>query len=462
LYLHLIHGWVYENRRAWPFFWRICSENDAHALFVTFQGIHRTTGNPLYELLKRQLLLSVIDRQEDDGGWHHGEWTREMESHFRLHCSGMHLLMDALSEAPDAAVAGSLEKAAVFIGEHADRIDAGSWFLHDSLEMSEVGMAMSPSAWVRCKSLGKSTSNMLVLNTHLDTAIALDRYRELTGDGRFKELVRSAQHASEAVLTNRPAEALYAAIFKLVNLSFLPSDEAKRLPLFKRALKRVGWKYLAPNLHYLKAVWPRLVMPGGYIDRALTLRGVADVYLSINLMDLLRFYRRFGDRYLWELIQASFNLDNDVHITKRWAEHTAKAYGLGFWTESLYQAATLVFDMDVRRRLAESVIELSDRGMGLPPSVFGSNCEAIPPGQQIAFANWDIERLRVVNLSREGCLEALLVNIGDTPIARPFSGDFLTNALRFVDSGGRPLSAEDRTIPPRDWILVSEWDPVLT
>jgi hypothetical protein len=77
VYDHLIHGHVYENRFAWPHRRKICSENDAHALRRA-SGLERTTGKRLYTLLKRQLLLSVLARQDKDGGWRHGEWTDGM------------------------------------------------------------------------------------------------------------------------------------------------------------------------------------------------------------------------------------------------------------------------------------------------------------------------------------------------------------------------------------------------
>ena len=52
LYRHLIHGWVYEDRYAWPHKRRICSENDAHALHLIFSGLQHATGKRIYGLLK--------------------------------------------------------------------------------------------------------------------------------------------------------------------------------------------------------------------------------------------------------------------------------------------------------------------------------------------------------------------------------------------------------------------------
>ena len=108
LYRHLIHGRVYEDRYAWPHKRRICSENDAHALHLIINGLQRATGKRIYGLFKTQLLLSVLSRQSENGGFRHGEWTENMESHYRLHCSAMHLMMDALSENDDPVVLSAL------------------------------------------------------------------------------------------------------------------------------------------------------------------------------------------------------------------------------------------------------------------------------------------------------------------------------------------------------------------
>ena len=189
LYRHLVHGWVYEDRYAWPHKRRICSENDAHALYLIFNSLQHTTGKRIYALLKAQLLLSVLSRQSEDGGFRHGEWTDGMESHYRLHCSALHLIMDALTERGDVVIRAALARGMAFISDKHDATDAGVWFYHDELEMSEAGMRNAPFKWWPSRALGKSPQNMLVLNTQLDTLVALERYGTLTGDTQYAPLV---------------------------------------------------------------------------------------------------------------------------------------------------------------------------------------------------------------------------------------------------------------------------------
>lgn len=410
VYLHMVHGHVYESRTSWPKYWRICSENDAHALYVMLSGMYASTGEHLYSLLKDQLLLAVLDRQDLDGGWRHGEWTDRMESHYRLHCSAMHLLVDALEEREDPTVRRALRHAAAFLAHQTDRLDSGVWFLHDELEHSVESMHESPFRWLPSRAYGKSESNMLVLNSHLDATIALDRYGEVTGDEQYRPTVVQANAATRAVLSRRPAEWLYRLLFSALRLTFLPTTQAARLPLRLRGVKRAAWKYLVPLLPHLKARYPRLVMPGGYIERELSLRIFAHEYLPINLMDLLRFRRRFPNEPVEAIIRAGLALVQECRMFDRWPEVKGKEYAVGFWAEALYHACLLFPDHSFRVWLVQAVARLEVLELGLPPSLLGANSEAIPHRDQVPAPIVADPRLRIVNLSRKGAAEVLVVN----------------------------------------------------
>lgn len=416
LYLHLIHGCVYENRASWPFYWKICSENDAHALYVTLTGLLRATGKRIYELLRSQLMLCVIGRLGTDGAFRHGEWTDSMEAHYRLHASGMHLMMDYLSEHDDANVRAALSQAAMFIASRSDQTEMGSWFLHDDLEISSESMAKSPFSWKPGRALGKNTSNMLVLNTHLDTLIALDRARTLCAGVGDETLIHSAVIAANSILQLRPAQTLYKFASKILYLTFLPEKQAAQLPVYLRALKRIGWKWLAPRFHHLKTARPRLVMPGGYIDRALSLKGVSDAYQSINVMDLLRFLRRFPGEQTENITREALFFTHSSGLLDQWAQTPKKQYALGFWAEALWHACSLYPDVSYRVWLAQAMLRLETTDMGLPPSLMGSNAEAIPNSEQVPCPITLDSRLRIANLSRGTRWELLIVNPTDTDI----------------------------------------------
>ncbi len=415
VYKHVIHGHVYENRATWPKHWKISSENDAHALYTALSGLELATGKHFYQLLKRQLVMCVIERQGKDGGWRHGEWTDRMEAHLRLHCSGMHMLLDALSERDDVAIRTALEHAAAFLSRQVDRLDVGSWLLHDELEHSVEAMREGPFRWQPSRALGKSPANMLVLNSHLDGAIALHRYGEATGSREHEPLVSEARRATRAVMSLRTADWLYRAMFWAIRLTFLPTAIGAALPLHRRAMKRVAWRWLVPMLPWIKARFPRLVMPGGYIDRELSLRVLAHDYLPINLMDILRYGRRFQAESNEKAVRDGFALIHEARMFERWPE-MGKAYALGFWAEALYQACLLYRDSTFVSWLANAIVQLEKRALGVPPSLLGANGEAVRMDHQVPTPLVDDDRIRVVNLCTEAAYDFLLVNCADTPI----------------------------------------------
>jgi hypothetical protein len=377
LYRHLIHGWVYEDRYAWPHRRRICSENDAHALHLIFSGLQRATGKRIYGLLKTQLLLSVLSRQGEDGGFRHGEWTENMEAHYRLNASAMHLFLDTLQSATDPVVIESACRLAEFLAAARDDMNAGVWFLHDELERTPEDMNKAPFKWRPSRVLGKSPSNMLVLNTHLDTSIALDRFGKMCKVTQYQPLVESSCKATKTVLSMNSAERLYRMLFYAIGLTLLPTNQAKKLPLPLRALKRLAWKYLNPNFYRIKVIFPRLVMPNGYIDRNLALGSFAYHYLSINLMDLIRYRRRFHTEGIDEVILKAALFIQTSGVRERWKELKYERYALGFWAEALWHLCREFTDhVEYGDWYREACADLDALNMGLPPSHLGGNAEA--------------------------------------------------------------------------------------
>lgn len=452
VYLHLVHGHVYENHEVWPRYWRVCSELDAYALYVALSGLEISTGKRLYSLLKRQVVFSVIARQAEDGGWSHGEWTNKMEAHYRLHGGAMHLLAAALEEWPDdEVIRASLEKAAAYISGRSTQIAAGTWYLHDSLEQTPESAKLYPFRWVPTTAFGKSPNNMLVLNTHLDTMIALDRYREVTGDARYEQGVASARHAVREVLGARPAEWLYRPLFRAIGLTFLPTAEAAKLPLPVRAVKRLAWKYFIPWLPRIKAVFPRLVMPGGHIERALSQCSWSDQYQSVTLMDLLRYQRRFSAEDLGTAMDEALSFTQMSGIRERWKESREKGHALGFWAEALYHLCTLSPEPQYRQWLAEVILDVEDRGLGLSPSLLGANGEAMKKSEWVPCPSPANAALRVVNLGRGGTAELLVVN--PTSGSLPLVWESVPrHELLWTGGGGAPLDREAPEVPARGWL----------
>lgn len=454
IYLHLVHGHVYENHEVWPKYWRVCSELDAYALYVLLTGLLRSTGKRLYDLLRTQVVFSVIARQAADGGWYHGEWTDGMESHYRLHAGAMHLLAAYCEETHDPVAGAALEKAAGFAAGKVDRLQAGAWYLHDSLEESRETLAHYPFRYAPSRALGKSPSNLLVLNTHLDTNIAMERYRRVSGDACHDALIASARDTTRSVLGLRGAEWLYRPLFRLIGLTFLPSGRAAQLPLPLRALKRVAWKYLIPRLPAIKARFPRLVMPGGYIERDLVQYASSVRYQPVNLMDLIRTRRLFGESYLDATLEESFAFIQTSGIKQRWKEFKGKEDdSLGFWAEALYHLCLASPDPRYRAWLAETMIDLEDNRLGLSPSLLGGNAEAIPPHAQCPCPVARDRRLRLANLGIGEERELLVVN--PTALEIPLEWEIPPgDGLDWRSAGGSLLAGSGRQpmVPARGWV----------
>lgn len=459
VYRCLVHGWVYDDRFVRrPRFpertWRICSENEAYSLYMLCNGLERATGRTLYTLLKRQIVGSIIARQAPGGGWHHGEWTDLMESHFRLHAAGVLVLEAAFEETRDPAVGRALEAAAAFLGRATDRTDVGTWFLHDALEQS-VASATAEGApvWEPTRCLGASPTNKLILNSHLDGIVTLDRYRELTGDTRHAATVDSALAAARTLLNARPAEWLYRPAYRALWLTLLPAERAARLAPPLKLVRRLAQAHLAPNLYRLKRRHPRFVMPGGLIDRHLSPRHYNTGYHTINLMDLVRLLRRFPDERLRAIVCGAVDAVTRTGLLQHWVE-TNRLQPVGYWVEAIYQLCTLDPEPEYRAQLAEAMLAAARMGIGLPPTLLGADPEVMPPARQVPCPSPADARLRVASLNCVGRREVVVVNTGDEAVALEWTSAS-PSAARWLPSGAHTVGSvpsAPTSIPSGGWV----------
>jgi hypothetical protein len=457
LYLYLIHGFVYTNRFIWPRKWKICSELDAYGLYVLLMGLELATDKRLYGLLKSQLLLSVITRQSSDGGWYHGEWTDAVESHYRFHNGAIHMLESALEERPDDTVRTALDRAASFVSNYTDQTSLGLWFLHDSLEESAEGMdecwKQTGGKWLPSRTLDKSPTNKLILNTHLDTTVALHRYGEVTGDNRYADDVDSAHSAACSSLRLKPAEQLYRLVYSAIGLTLLPESEAMSLPLPVRAIKRLTANYLIPQLYRIKRRYPRFVMPGGLIERHLAPLHFNIQYHSVNTMDLARLLHCFPDDDLARILDNAVTFVTDNNILQYWSESKPRRYALVMWVDALYRVCILNQQKKYRAQLAEAIMYVEDTGLGLPPTVLGTESEMIKRSEQMPCLSPTDERLRVANLSCGGHMELLVVNSTHTDLELIWE-ESKNLRLSWVTAVGQAVPSDSPTlcVPARGWI----------
>ena len=457
LYLYLVHGHVYTNRFIWPRKWKICSELDAYGLYTVFRGLELATNKTLYGLFKRQLLYSVIARQSGDGGWYHGEWTDLVESHYRFHNGAIHLLEAALEEDPDEKVRAALEHATAFISQHTDKTSLGVWFLHDSLEESVDGMnelwEQTGAKWIPSHTLGKSQTNKLILNTHLDSTIALQRYQEITGDDHYAEVIASANSATRSLLRLHPAERLYCLMYWAIGLTLLPLSEARSLALPVRAIKRLASKFLIQLLPRIKRMFPRFVMPGGLIERHLSPLHFNIQYHAVNTMDLARLLRCFPDESLREFLNNAVKFVANNNILQYWSESKPRQYALVVWVDALYRLCIMTEQVKYRHRLATAVMFADDTGLGLPPAILGSESETVRNSEQMPCPSPVDSRLRVVNLCHGARKELLVVNTTHQAVELTWEADY-DNRLSWETDSGRTVSLDGAPlhVPPRSWL----------
>jgi hypothetical protein len=194
-------------------------------------------------------------------------------------------------------------------------------------------------------------------------------------------------------------------------------------------------------------------MPNGYIDRELSLKTWAFDYHSINIMDLLRYHRRFHDQHSLDAALDGIRFAHTIALPERLVEVQGKEYALGFWAEALYHRCTLTDDFDARHALAKAMLALVDRGLGLAPSLLGANAEAVAPADQVPCPIASDPRLRVANLSRRDTLEILVVNpTAETIRLSWLRGTDLTAGLTWSAADGRVQSDTVLSVPARGFL----------
>ncbi|MDP2199856.1 MAG: hypothetical protein Q8K01_14830, partial [Sulfurimicrobium sp.] len=67
---------------------------------------------------------------------------------------------------------------------------------------------------------------------------------------------------------------------------------------------------------------------------------------------------------------------------------------------------------EYRAWLAEAMFDVTDAGLGLPPSTLGACAEVIAPAAQQPTPSPIDPRIRIANLSRGGQIEFLIINTG--------------------------------------------------
>jgi hypothetical protein len=208
--------------------------------------------------------------------------------------------------------------------------------------------------------------------------------------------------------------------------------------------------YLLPRLHKLKRRFPRMVMPGGLIERHLSMPHFDVNYQTVNIMDLVRLWRRFPDEDFAGIVGDAVRAVRDTSLLRYWTE-SKQRQALGYWLEALYHLCAFSPAPEHRQYLAEAIMIAEDLELGLPPSLLGANPEAVRPDHRIPCPT--DPRLRVANLSCGGKREILAVNSSSDAIELTWEGH-ASHALtwRVADGQATPAGTSPIRVPPRGWL----------
>jgi hypothetical protein len=258
-----------------------------------------------------------------------------METHTRFQADGIHLLLQHYDSCNNGAFLEAACAAADYLIGIADTFSDGStWYLHDTLELSEDPSRAGYPSKQRSRAFGKSLSNTLCLNTHAWTLTALLRLTEACRDER-KQMYENASarglHALHAVLSTTTGATVYAALYATRDLCLRWNTRtgiAFPLRVCDAALRRI--------LRRLKPRLPRLAMPNGYIERDLERSTLADRYIPVNLKDLALLSRRTRCEWIRPLV-------------KRGLSHWIQS---GLWQRELSHSTTAQHALDAALLLA--------------------------------------------------------------------------------------------------------------
>lgn len=296
---YMVNGSLYDPRSHKGVNKRFKCQQCAFAWWSYFGYLQRETGKTIHDLLQTLLAWSVLLDMSSNGGWVHGFWSDEIETHARFHLDGIHLLISQYEKTGEALCLQAAERGMEFVHEHlTEPLDDGSlWFLHDTTEQGDKRRRF------RSTILGKSEGNTLCVNTHVQALTVLYRLSHLVPQNEtYREMLEKGLKALRRVLEYQPAEALY----KFFLFLFMKLRKKARSS-FERVVYGVILRSLKETFWIVRCLFPRLVYPGGWIDRDLTISCLSENYQITNLKDFLTLYQQLSPSWLVPYIERNFH-----------------------------------------------------------------------------------------------------------------------------------------------------------
>lgn len=455
---YLIGGNLY---RLFPAaYGRTSAGEEAYSVFLIAETLATVTGKNLYRILQREIAYSLLLSLDAAGRWRHGSWTDDMETHTRFQVGGINLLLDYYRHTGRQDFLNAAYQAARFLISIAEEVSHGGlWFLHDTLEVAP------PDYWLHrrltAKAFGKSPHNMCVLNTHIDTlSVLLELRKELDSKTDISDAIKRGWPALQDVLQARPAEWLYRGLSRLMDTRV--ASPSGKLTGTNQFLNKLARYCVSRMLAYSKRVYPRLVMPSGYIDRALSTKGNIDYdYHFVNVWDLIRIYRYQPESWLRRVIDQG--IDYCLHRNVSQYAFQAKPNNIELVGEIFQVYAAITPDFE-RSTLATILLRLKQIGCGVTPGLLGFDRRVVPAKLQIHNLRVRDRDIELINLSNNpGCAEFLVTN--SSPDRKQVSCEVQqTNRLQRIHKGSFVMTTSEGQVtmlpepcfilPPCDYAIL--------
>ena len=346
---YMIGGKIYDPR------WRervgnkkVCQEQVAYLLYHYYGMLAKSTDKSFYRAVQTMIAYAVALRLCNDGLFLHGEWTDDMETHWRYEAEGLQLLTKHHQRFGGERIEECCRWIAKCIRKHGDDLgENGLWFLHDTLENSPQ-VALGYSTLLPSRAFGKDTRNTFALNTHLCSLIALASYADAFEDAGAQASVKAGLEALQRVLSARTGgDLVFSMLYAVYNGVFHRQWRIWRV--IRRQLSRL--------LLRAKKTWPRLVMPNGAIERDLSASAFSRRYHAVNLKDLLKLRR----------IREVPGIENVIlqglyyAIKADFARGDMRGHPGGkYWSEVLLACIAIQNDVSLARKYLQLLLEYRD------------------------------------------------------------------------------------------------------
>lgn len=307
LWNYLINGSIYDPRQEEGVHKRFKCQQCALAWWNYFGFLRKETNKEVYDVFQDEIAYGVLLDLSAEGEWGHGYWFDSPETHTRFHLDGIHLLLSQYSKTHDLLWLKAAERGMAFFSKNLSETldDGGMWYLHDTREKEQKHRFQS-------RLFGKSPGNSLCLNTHVQALTVLRRLRGLREEEPwYSKMFERGISSLHRALDQQPATAIYALLTRLMMLykKRMPGEFQKPLPggsLGKKIKNRL-WRYIPQLFWLVRRFFPRVVYPGGFTERDLTLSFFSDRYHVINMKDFLTLYQQNPTAWLKAYIKNGFS-----------------------------------------------------------------------------------------------------------------------------------------------------------